>query len=491
MYNSIIDFIENDTTKIKKILEKYLFAGNTLRFEEDLMRVMIEFGRKIYQECLKEIEESIRQSEFRKKNYYVEHKADRRTLLTTFGNLEIERAYYKPKNGGKSVYLLDKYVGLAPHDKVSLAVKTKFVEEAVETSYQKGGEKACMTEDVVSKQTVKNTIHELEVELEEEIPVQKKKIKNLHIQADEDHVALQFSKKKGDLTVNEMGRKSNIAMPKLILLYEDIVRDGAEGCKRHKLVGKKYFGGLYEGSERNEDLWLEVQQYIYDNYDTEYLENVYIAGDGAPWIVAGCRVLEKSKFVLDKYHLGKYIHKATTHLDDSQQAAKEFIYGAINERDFDGVMRLLQKCYASTNQEYKKKEVTECARYIKNNWLGIMVRIDDGGAVWGCSAEGHISHVLSARESSRPMGWSKKGVDRISRLRVLTRNEQKIIDLMEYQDKKQRKKNRIECEDQLIQDVQKRKSSRNEEVLRKAIPGLEKKQFSWMRSIINAGGTIA
>ena len=176
MYNSIIDFIENDTTKIKKILEKYLFAGNTLRFEEDLMHVMIEFGRKIYQECLKEIEENIRQSEFRKKNYYVEHKADRRTLLTTFGNLEIERAYYKPKNGGKSVYFLDKYVGLAPHDKVSLAVK--------------------------------NTIHELEVELEEEIPVQKKKIKNLHIQADEDHVALQFSKKKGDLTVNEMGRKA-------------------------------------------------------------------------------------------------------------------------------------------------------------------------------------------------------------------------------------------------------------------------------------------
>ena len=65
MYNSIIDFIENDTTEIKKILEKYLFAGNTLRFEEDLMHVMIEFGRKIYQECLKEIEENIRQSEFR------------------------------------------------------------------------------------------------------------------------------------------------------------------------------------------------------------------------------------------------------------------------------------------------------------------------------------------------------------------------------------------------------------------------------------------
>ena len=46
MYNSIINFIENDTTKIKKILEQYLFAGNTLRFEEDLMHVMIESCRK-------------------------------------------------------------------------------------------------------------------------------------------------------------------------------------------------------------------------------------------------------------------------------------------------------------------------------------------------------------------------------------------------------------------------------------------------------------
>lgn len=146
MYNSIIDFIENNTTKIKKF-----YARNMLRFEEDLMHVIIELGQKIYQECLKKIEENIRQREIRKKNYYVQHKAERRTLLTTSGNLEIERAYLKSKNGGKSVYLIDKYVGLALHDKVSLVVKTKFVEEVVKTSYCKGGEKVCMTEDDVSK----------------------------------------------------------------------------------------------------------------------------------------------------------------------------------------------------------------------------------------------------------------------------------------------------------------------------------------------------
>ena len=120
-------------------------------------------------------------------------------------------------------------------------------------------------------------IHALEVEMPEEIPEKKKQIKTLHIQADEDHVALQFYRKKGDLQISENGRKSNTVMPKLILLYEDIMEEGKPGSKRYRLTGKHYFGGVYEGAEANEDLWLEVQQYIYDNYDTEYLENIYIS----------------------------------------------------------------------------------------------------------------------------------------------------------------------------------------------------------------------
>ena len=53
----------------------------------------------------------------------------------------------------------------------------------------------------------------------------------------------------------------------------------------------------------------------------------------------------------------------------------------------------------------------------------------------GCSAEGHVSHVLSERMSSRPMGWSKRGADRMSRLRCYVRDhgEGRIIDLVRYQ----------------------------------------------------------
>ena len=234
-----------------------------------------------------------------------------------------------------------------------------------------------------------------------------------------------------------------------------------------------------------------MQQYIYDHYDTDCLENVYIAGDGAPWITAGCHVLEKSKFVLDKFHLGKYINKATSHLLDSQEDAKELIYEAINNRDMGEVKRLLQKCSASAEAEGKKNEIHECIRYITNNWLGIMVRIDDGGTVWGCSAEGQISHVLSARESSRPMGWSKTGVHKMTQLRIETRNGTSLIDLMEYQQKQKKKKMQIEQQDELVREVKRKHSLSQEEVVRKEIPGLERKGMYWMRDLIYKRGTTA
>jgi len=36
--------------------------------------------------------------------------------------------------------------------------------------------------------------------------------------------------------------------------------------------------------------------------------------------------------------------------------------------------------------------------------------------------KGHVSHILSARLSSRPRGWSKKGVDHMSYLRAMKAN---------------------------------------------------------------------
>ncbi len=52
----------------------------------------------------------------------------------------------------------------------------------------------------------------------------------------------------------------------------------------------------------------------------------------------------------------------------------------------------------------------------------------------GCSAESHVSHILSDRLSSRPMDWSKRGADRMSKLRCYEKNygRDKIIALVKY-----------------------------------------------------------
>lgn len=51
--------------------------------------------------------------------------------------------------------------------------------------------------------------------------------------------------------------------------------------------------------------------------------------------------------------------------------------------------------------------------YIENNFDEI-----DLTPATSCAAEGHVSHVLSARMSSRPMAWSRNGAHRIARLRA-------------------------------------------------------------------------
>ena len=57
---------------------------------------------------------------------------------------------------------------------------------------------------------------------------------------------------------------------------------------------------------------------------------MYIAGDGASWIKAGTEVLEKSHFVLDKFHMMKYVNLSVTHLLDSADEVKTDIWRCLN-----------------------------------------------------------------------------------------------------------------------------------------------------------------
>ena len=71
------------------------------------------------------------------------------------------------------------------------------------------------------------------------------------------------------------------------------------------------------------------------------------------------------------------------------------------------VLDILQEALERTEQPPRQRRIQDTMGYIKNNWDGIEASVKNPTV--GCSAEGHVSHILSERLSSRPMAWSLEG----------------------------------------------------------------------------------
>jgi hypothetical protein len=442
MYNSIQHFNEFGVKRIEKTVRNFIKEGRdltdlVLELKEDLFKL----GRDILKEVLEDMDDYLRNCEVRKQDWEIVRK-DETGLLTSFGMLRYDRTYFKPKNSGTRQYLVDDIVGIKPHDRVSADVVINAIEEAAESSYRKAGQKATYL-DEISKQAVMNKIHSLEV-VEPEIKVDKKReLKTLYVEADEDHVALQT---KGILKKSKKGKR-NIAMPRLVYVHEGIDLEKSSK-KRKALKNIHYFGGIYKNTE---DLWLKVSEYIDKHYEVDNLETIYLSGDGASWIRQGLNWLPKSKFVLDNYHLQKYVRIATAHLND--EAIYQGLQDALDWPDKKMLIKVFKKIFEITGDKSKINAVKDAKRYMLNNWDGIEIKADRGFEILGCSAEGHVSHVFSNRLSSRPKGWSKTGVEKMSKLIIYKKNGGKVYDLVMAQKLKESIANKQEIQDKLIKEL--------------------------------------
>lgn len=436
MYNSILHFNEFGVAKIEKVIKKFMedSSKDIGDLVMDLEKPLQELQRAIIKETIEEIDKIYRRDSCRKEKYNIERSGDENSILTTCGTVTYQRTYFKSKETGAYEYLADKAMGITANMRKSDDVVIKALNQVTDVSYRISGENATKTEDIISKQTVMKELHNLEIPTIIPAVKNKKKQRILYINADEDHVSLQFYKKKGDIRKNGASIKRNTIMPKLIYVFEGIEKEGPNS-KRNRLVEKHYFGGVYKD---NELLWEEVRAYIEAKYEEESLEKIYIMGDGASWIKKGLEVLgEKSIFVLDQFHLKQYIIRATGHLGDSIQDAKDMIYDAISFEDKKGIKEVFDKIADLAESESKRNQVLQTKRYILNHWKAIIIKNSDEDSRMGCSAEGSVSHIFSSRLSSRPLGWSKQGVDKMARLRIYTANGGNVYDLVKYKKEKQ------------------------------------------------------
>ena len=387
--------------------------------EETVVRLTNQMAAGFLSAVLTTADALICDSGIRRKEYTVQRKR-RRTLISSVGDVTFTHTLYKDQKG-QIRCLLDDQIRLPDRERFTTLAEAKVLSEAEVHSYQHAADSVRTGAQTITKTTVMNKIHAIEKDLPEAGPVprpeEKKRVEYLYLEADEDHIHKQKD-----------GKTEGCHIGKLVYLFEG----KEEICKgRRRLIAPFYFGGLYSGSDQNAVLWKQVEKYIQDHYDQECLKRVYICSDGGAWIRAAERYIYKGKLVADRFHLMKYIYRVANCTADDRDTTVGQFYKYVYKNRPVAVNKLLTRiqshCADSDNA------VEECRKYMQNNWSAIQTAFHDGHAL-GCSAEGHVSSVYSERMSSRPMGWSETGSDRMCRLRCYVRNygRGKVVELVRY-----------------------------------------------------------
>lgn len=420
MKNSIQHFTEKGIPELQKI--KVNFMASPSAFDQcvnEVGDVFLEMACYLISSWLEECNMLLEGSVKRSLRWRVKDRGQK-NILTPLGNLTFTRTRFIHKETGKTEYLLDQLLGWGPHTRMSDGVKAGILEAAALGSYEKAGEKACHGKDRVSGETVMRHVRKAKPPCEGQGETyEKRKVKYLYVEADEDHIALQYKEKKGDIH-RYKGHGDNGQIVKLVYVHEGYVNSGE---KRKRLKNAAYFGGLYRGKD-NDKLWEEVREYIKKRYETEEIEKIYFQSDGGGWMKKGISLLG-AEFVLDEFHIQKYLKRMARLGGGVTEEEREMTEKELRERVEKGELKKLEEWKTQAEGRLGEKEgkkLEESWKYIKNNWKGVRKRVKKEEGVIGSSTEGHISHILSSRMSSRPMGWSRDGADKLSRLRIYWKN---------------------------------------------------------------------
>lgn len=396
----IIQLLES---KILPFSEKVLeFLADGCSFPELLTQLKQELdalGLDIAKTVLEALDEKLREHPTRKQEWTVVRKKVPKVLLTPFGQLSYTRGYYRHKKSKEYRHLVDEKAGITPHSKVSLDMKAELAAACGEMSYEKATNQLSLYNPVlkVSRQTAGNCVKAFQAKPLAE-PLEKRRVDRLYIEADEDHVKID-------------GRR---AQARLIYFHE-----GAVGHPRRQLSKTRYFTTVQKTPE---EFWFEVLDELDARYDLDSVKEICLSGDGAPWIQKGKELFPDCVFILDKFHLAKAIMSATAHAPK----LKKGVYQGIRKGDKQQVMGHLAEALELASTEPGQKRVMDTIKYIDNNWEGIQNGISHPHV--GCSAEGHISHILSARLSSRPMAWSRQGAEKMAAIRATKANGESVQD---------------------------------------------------------------
>jgi hypothetical protein len=394
---------------------------NFLSLEQTFLEVGKKLGREALGSVLKQMDKTLEES--RDKERYVLKDVRSRKILTTLGELNLHRRYYRDQKEKRHVALLDEALGIEKDSRLSGRLKDLSCQFATEMSFGKVSQLLESTlGEAVSRHGIWKTVQEKGAEVEEkqswerdqvfkqgkELPQPAKAPVCLFGEADGCMVSLQRSlEKKAELKVGVWYEGWN---------KKPVARE------EYELVNKRYVGTSQEAEVFWEQMTVEAQK-RYGLYGSGKVPLVYAGGDGASWILEGAKWLGADRIKLDVFHVHRLLGRTFGFSDPVQTIVSQLLDGASEEavkgltaialeESDDKKREKMAKAMAWVNEHGKYVEKITYPDQLKGNLLKRQLG----------TMERHVDLTVAERFKKRGMSWKKKSAGHLLALRICKLN---------------------------------------------------------------------
>ena len=341
-----------------------------------------------------------------------------RTILTMFGEVTFKRRYYYDKKENERFFFTDYFLNLPKRKYFDPFICANICEESASFSYSKSGNivankigKRINNNIHISRASARNIVMKFDID-NDNYEENKRRIEKIFVMLDEKFVGSQFNNGKDHMI------KAAVLFENTELVYK--YKKKEDSMNRYRLVNSHTCASI------DNELLNDTIDYIYNNYDVDYLKEINFMGDCALWI----KNFPKSSwfkfdnniqinFSMDGFHFSQALGNLTTQkYDDVYNALYEYVLDN-NKEDF------IRLCNEFLDLFPERKDVIESKRdYILNNWNER--QFYQNHSYLKCSMESHISHIFADIFTSRPKAYSKKGLRQLLKLRLLKVNNKDI-----------------------------------------------------------------
>lgn len=382
--------------------------NNYINIISTLDKSLCECFKHSFVELLHEIDINYCKSQERKSKYHIKDHCNR-TILTIFGEVTINRTFYKSKLNNSSFCYIDRLLGLQKYDYFDPYLKAEILDYVSNHNYSETaehiniliGNRICTEEKIqyLSRQTVRNIIKKSKFAKPE--ITKKDDVEELYIISDEKWIPTQ-------------GNNGKKVMQKSIVIFDGFNVDG----KRKSLNNKMTFSG------RNYDFIYDSIDYIEKAYDISKIKKIYILGDGAPWInnlKFDFNCWNNIKIIpgLDHFHFKQAIWKIYNSKD-----VYDTILSYITNNNKEDFNRIINEIIDLKPE--RKDKINDYKHYLLSNWDKIKNLLKYN---LSCPMESQISHTFASYFTSRPKAYNKHMITKLINIRLLKKNKYNIKQL--------------------------------------------------------------